>query len=80
MFNPSFKPTEVVVLPSPAGVGVIAVTNISLPSGLSFKVSKYSKLIFAMCLPIGLKAALSSGTFILAKMLFIGSILASLAI
>ncbi len=34
-FKPSFKPTEVVVLPSPAGVGVIAVTRISLPSGRS---------------------------------------------
>ena len=30
LHNPSFNPTEVVVLPSPAGVGVIAVTNISL--------------------------------------------------
>ena len=59
---------------------MIAVTNISFPFGLSFKVSKYSKLIFAMCLPIGLKAELSSGTFILAKISFIGCILASLAI
>ena len=33
LFNPSFKPTEVVVFPSPAGVGVIAVTKISFPSG-----------------------------------------------
>jgi hypothetical protein len=42
LFKPSFNPTEVVVLPSPAGVGVIAVTRINLPSGLSFKVSRYS--------------------------------------
>ena len=68
------------ITPTPAGVGVIAVTKINLPSGLSFKVSKYSKLIFAICLPIGLKAELSSGTFILANISFIGCILASLAI
>ena len=80
LFKPSFNPTEVVVLPSPAGVGVIAVTKTSLPSGLSFKVSKYSKLIFAIWRPIGLKAELSSGTFILARMSFIGCIFASLAI
>ena len=33
-FRPSFKPTEVVVLPSPAGVGLMAVTRINLPLGL----------------------------------------------
>src|SRR5690606_41184851 len=33
--RPSVSPTEVVVLPSPAGVGLIAVTRISLPSGRS---------------------------------------------
>ncbi len=32
-FSASPKPTVVVVLPSPAGVGVMAVTRISLPSG-----------------------------------------------
>ena len=32
----SVNPTVVVVLPSPAGVGVIAETRISLPFGLSF--------------------------------------------
>ena len=31
-FSASPKPTVVVVLPSPAGVGEIAVTRISLPS------------------------------------------------
>ena len=30
LFNPSFNPTDVVVFPSPAGVGVIDVTNIKL--------------------------------------------------
>ena len=80
LFKPSLKPTEVVVFPSPAGVGVIAVTNISFPSGLFFNVSKYSKLILAICLPIGLNAKVSSGTSTLAKISLIGSILASLAI
>ena len=32
----SVRPTVVVVLPSPAGVGVIADTRISLPLGRSF--------------------------------------------
>ena len=31
-FRPSPRPTLVVVLPSPAGVGVMAVTRTSLPS------------------------------------------------
>ena len=35
--SPSPNPTGVVVLPSPAGVGLIAVTRIKFPSGLSFK-------------------------------------------
>ena len=35
--RPSPRSTVVVVLPSPAGVGVMAVTRISLPSGRSFK-------------------------------------------
>ena len=35
-FSASVKPTVVVVLPSPAGVGVIAETRISLPFGLLF--------------------------------------------
>ena len=30
------RPTVVVVLPSPAGVGLIAVTRINLPSGFAF--------------------------------------------
>src|ERR1035437_568005 len=33
----SVRPIVVVVLPSPAGVGVIAVTRISLPGFLSFR-------------------------------------------
>ena len=45
-----------------------------------FSEFRYSKFIFAICLPIGLKAVLSSGTLILANMSFIGCIFASLAI
>jgi len=37
-FRPSARPTEIVVLPSPAGVGLIAVTNINLPSGCFFNI------------------------------------------
>ena len=40
LFRPSVKPTEVVVLPSPAGVGVIAVTRINFPSGRSASESR----------------------------------------
>ena len=36
-FSPSPRPTVVVVLPSPAGVGLIAVTRISLPSLLPLR-------------------------------------------
>ena len=38
--NASPRPTVVVVLPSPAGVGDIAVTNTSLPSGRSRRLSR----------------------------------------
>ena len=42
------RPTVVVVLPSPAGVGLIAVTRISLPSGFDFRLSTYSMEILAL--------------------------------
>jgi len=42
LFSPSHKPTEVVVFPSPAGVGVIAETKIKL---LFFKLEKNQHLI-----------------------------------
>jgi hypothetical protein len=42
------RPTLVVVLPSPAGVGVMPATRISLPSVLPFSVSAYSGSIFAL--------------------------------
>ena len=69
-----------VVLPSPAGVGEIAVTKINLPSFLFLSFFKYSKLIFAICLPIGLKDIGLSGTFSLFKIFLIGFSLAFLAI
>ena len=42
------SPTVVVVLPSPAGVGEIAVTKINLLSFFSGNESKYFKDIFAL--------------------------------
>jgi hypothetical protein len=50
-FSPSLKPTEVVVLPSPAGVGVMAVTSTSLPSGRSFRDATKSWESFALVGP-----------------------------
>ena len=40
LFKPSDRPTETVVYPSPAGVGVIAVTKISFPSFLLLSFSR----------------------------------------
>ena len=45
---PCVSETEVVVLPSPALVGVIAVTQMILPSGLSFSRSSTERRIFAL--------------------------------
>ena len=50
-FSPSQRPMLVVVLPSPAGVGVMAVTRISLPGGLPSRRWKKSSEILALCLP-----------------------------
>ena len=36
-FMDSERPTAVTVLPSPSGVGVMAVTSMILPSGISFE-------------------------------------------
>ncbi len=49
--RPSPRPTVVVVLPSPAGVGLIAVTRISLPSGLSARPEMKSCATFALSCP-----------------------------
>ena len=50
-FKPSPRPTVVVVFPSPAGVGVMAVTRISFPSGFELRVLMKSKEIFPLNLP-----------------------------
>ncbi len=47
LFNPSLSPTDVVVLPSPAGVGVMAVTKIK-SLFFSFNVEIYYRFSFAM--------------------------------
>ena len=44
----SAKPTVVVVLPSPAGVGLMAVTNINLPLGLVCNLAMQAVLSLAM--------------------------------
>src|SRR5690348_3037979 len=56
--SPCVTETEVVVLPSPAFVGVIAVTLISFPSGRSARRSSTSSETFALYLPYG---SISSG-------------------
>jgi hypothetical protein len=50
-FSPSPRPTVVVVLPSPAGVGLIAVTRISLPSGRPSRLSMKAWPTFALSWP-----------------------------
>ncbi|MBA7697161.1 hypothetical protein ES703_105820 [subsurface metagenome] len=50
---PSRIPMVVVVLPSPRGVGVIAVTSMYLPSGLSFRRSMILIKSSLLSLPIG---------------------------
>ena len=55
LFSPSLRPTEVVVFPSPAGVGVIAVTRINLPSFLFLIVFIKSLLILALFEPYWIK-------------------------
>ena len=46
--NPCVSETDVVVFPSPAGVGVIAVTLISLASGRSASRSRIDRSTFAL--------------------------------
>src|SRR5262245_13147370 len=76
--RPSPRPTVVVVLPSPAGVGLIAVTRISLPSGLPFIDSTKSMEILALVWPKGRNC--SSGIPSFAATSRIGFSLASRAI
>src|SRR6185312_2364003 len=51
--RPCVSETEVVVFPSPAFVGVIAVTQINLPSGAPRRRSSTEKSIFAFVRPYG---------------------------
>src|SRR5688572_29771202 len=57
MLSASPRPTVVVVLPSPAGVGEIAVTSTSLPLGLPSSLERYSSEIFALYLPKASRAS-----------------------
>ena len=50
-FSASPRPTVVVVLPSPAGVGLIAVTRTSFPSGRCRRPSMKSREILALSWP-----------------------------
>jgi len=56
--SPCVSETDVVVLPSPAFVGVIAVTSISFPSALGARRSRTERLTFALYRPYG---SISSG-------------------
>ena len=47
-FRPCASPIDVVVFPSPAGVGLMAVTKMSLPSFLCSRVFMTFKSIFAL--------------------------------
>ena len=70
--KPSCKPIVVVVLPSPAFVGVMAVTKTNLPSLLFFNFSLYFKSILALFQPYGI--TYSSGIprpFVNSKIFFI---------
>ena len=51
LFNPSTKPIETVVFPSPRGVGFIEVTKINFPFSLFFNSSNIPKSTFALYLP-----------------------------
>ena len=55
--RPSVKPMDVVVFPSPAGVGVMPVTTTSLPLGASGLIA--SRLIFALYRPNGMRCSWS---------------------
>ena len=50
-FRPSTRPTVVVVLPSPAGVGLMPLTRTSLPDGRSARLAMWVGEIFALKRP-----------------------------
>ena len=76
--NASPSPTVIVVFPSPAGVGLMAVTRINFPSSLSLTLLMYSSDILALYLPYNSRS--SSLMPHLAATFLIGSITASCAI
>src|SRR6476660_6086063 len=53
LLSPIARPMEVVVLPSPNGVGLLAVTRIYRPRGLCLRRSSAERLILPLCLPYG---------------------------
>ena len=78
MFRPSFNPTDVVVFPSPAGVGLIAVTKINLAFLFSDLFSSQLEDNLALKCPYGLRALKGISNF--APTSIIGSRCAFLAI
>ena len=76
--NASPSPTVIVVFPSPAGVGLMAVTRINFPSSLSLTLLMYSSDILALYFPYNSRS--SSLMPHLAATFLIGSITASCAI
>ena len=63
LLRPSVRPTEVVVFPSPAGVGVTAVTRISFPSLFFWTPSIAFHEILALSCPKGTRSSLSMLSF-----------------
>jgi len=56
--KPWVSPTDVVVLPSPSGVGVMAVTSTYLPCGRSANFSRTSRWTLALYLPNNSRSSL----------------------
>ena len=61
--RPSIRPTDVVLLPSPSGVGVMAVTSMYLPSGLSLRRSMILRKSSFARRPIGSISSLARPSF-----------------
>ncbi len=70
LFSPSVSPILMVVFPSPAGVGLIAVTKTSLPSGLSENFFITSSEIFALYFPYSSNSSSSIPTFAATSVIF----------
>ncbi len=60
---PSMRPHDVVLFPSPNGVGVMAVTSMYLPSGLSFRRSMIFRKSSLASLPIARTSCFSRPNF-----------------